>query len=72
MDEKTLTMILSFLRLLLGLPKANTQPNISLVFVSLSSCKPNKKLLGLILVLVRPLEPLIFGFRPLLGLILAL
>ena len=40
-------MILSFLRLLLGLPKANKQPNISLVFVSLSSREPNQKIVGL-------------------------
>lgn len=58
-------VILSYQRLTSNL-------NISLVFVSLSSCEPNKKLLDSILVLVRPLKPLMYVFRPLLGLILAL
>ena len=40
-----------------GRQNPNKQPNISLVFVSLSSCEPNKKILGSILVLLRPLKP---------------
>lgn len=58
-------VILSYQRLTSNL-------NISLVFVSLSSCEPNKKLLDSILILVRPLKPLMYVSRPLLGLILAL